>query len=133
MKRLLVLLVLAVCFLGLAVGCTTGGQQTPSTIATVELEGNLTTGYAWINDISPSGVVREVSNEYVQDDAPAGAAGVGGTFIFTFEAVSEGEAEITFSYLREWENEKPINTAIYKATVDANGNLKVQQIQAPSS
>ena len=130
MKKLLIVLALGVCFLGLAAGCTQGGQTPAQNTATVELAGNPTTGYTWVSEIVPDGVVREVSCEFLQDSAPQGTTGVGGTFVFTFEAVAAGEAEITFSYLREWEDVPAVNTAIYKATVDAGGNLKLEILQA---
>jgi len=124
MKRILLLVVLSVCFLGLVVGCTQGGQKT----ATVELEGNPTTGYSWDYTIIPDGVVGEVSNEFVQDNASAGTVGVGGTFVFVFEGVAEGEAEIMFYYTRPWEDVPAEDVAVYKAVVDSNLNIKLQEI-----
>jgi len=139
MKKALILLALtvalAVCFGTLVVGCTQGSDSDTDTVqntGVVELQGNPTTGYTWINTIIPEGVVKEVSTEYTQDEADEGLVGVGGTFVFTFESVSEGEAEIMFSYLREFEDVPALDTAIYKATVDADGNLQLELIQGPS-
>jgi len=78
--------------------------------------------------MAPEGVVRELSSDYKQDFNPFGADGVGGTFIFTFEAVSEGQATLMFYYLREWENGDPVNYAVYRAIVDARGNLALEEL-----
>ena len=140
MKKLLLVIALLVCVVAL-IACTARAQartdtsqntattETPQTVATVELRGNPTTGYTWICAIAPDGVVKELSNEYVQDDNPQDADGVGGTFIFTFESIVEGEAEITFSYLREWEDNPASTVTVYRAVVDADGNLKLEQIK----
>jgi len=129
MKKGLLLLVLSVCFLGLAAGCSVQNVQDT---AVVELEGNATTGYSWQYTITPNGVVKEVSNDYVQNSIIQDAAGVSGTYTFTFEAVAQGEAEIKFFYSREWEDEPPLDVAVYKAIVDSDGNLQLKLIQAPS-
>ena len=95
---------------------------------TVELVGNPTTGYAWVYSMSPEGVIREVSSEYIADKTHEGFVGSGGKFIFTFEALSTGEAELVFSYLRVWEEDTPpVETVVYRATVDDRKNLVLTQ------
>ena len=126
-KSRVVVLVLCLAVLVTASGCFFTGQSSDPTRATVELEGNPTTGYNWTCAIADDGVVSELSNEYVQDSNPQGASGVGGTFVFTFESVSEGETEIIFSYAREWED-TPIDTIIYQATVDTNLKLTLKEL-----
>ena len=92
--------------------------------AVIELEGNPTTGYTWVCSISPEGIVREVSNKYIPNNTNEKIVGSGGKFVFTFEAMSEGEAELVFSYLRIWEEAiPPIDTVIYRAIVDNKNNL----------
>jgi len=92
--------------------------------ATVELEANATTGYTWVCTMSPENVVRLVSYEYIPDKNNEGITGAGGKQIFTFEAIAEGEAELVFSYLREWETGiPPLKTVTYKAIVDNKNNL----------
>ena len=101
--------------------CTAAQEQ--KTI-TVELEGNATTGYTWVYTMSPEGVISELSNEYIPGKTNEGAVGAGGKYIFTFEAIAEGEAELVFSYLRKWETGvPPLKTETYKAIVDNKNNL----------
>ena len=126
MKKRLLILVVSVCFLALLVGCF---SSSATKTATVELAGNATTGYSWAYTIDPEGIVQDVSDDYNQDSAPGGMTGVGGTYTFTFESVSQGEATITFTYQRVWEDVPPIETVVYKATVDANGNLTLEKTQ----
>ena len=126
MKKRLFVAVLLGCFATFSLSLILAGCDRTS--ATVKLKGNPTTGYTWICEISPEGVVAERSNEYVSNLNLFGASGVGGTFVFTFEAVAAGEADITFSYLRVWEDNPPIDVVVYRATVDARGNLTLVEV-----
>jgi len=95
-------------------------------IQTVELEGNPTTGYSWICTVAPEGIVREVSNEYIPANIGKNMVGSGGKFIFIFEAMAPGEAELNFKYLRAWEKGiPPIESVVYKAIVNKKNSLKL--------
>ena len=95
-----------------------------TTRAVVELTGNPTTGYAWVCSITPGGIVKEISSEYIPDQTGPGVVGAGGKYIFTFEAIKEGEAELLFSYLRPWEeNVSALQTETWHAIVDSRGFL----------
>ena len=122
-KRFCMVSVLCIAALGL--GCS--GTQKQNT-ATVELMGNPTTGYTWVYTMLPEGVVREVSKEYIADKTYEGIAGLGGKYIFTFEALITGEAKLIFSYLREWEKDTPATeTVVYIVTVDDKNSLTLTQ------
>jgi len=109
----------------LSFGCSTTQELKT---ATIELESNATTGYKWVYTISPENIIRCVYEDYIQDNNKEGIAGAGGTQIFLFEAVAEGEAEIVFSYLREWETGvPPEKTVAYKAIVDNKNNLALKK------
>jgi inhibitor of cysteine peptidase len=116
-------LVVLLCLAALGSGCSGSLKQKT---ATVELQGNPTTGYTWIYAMSSEGVVREIASEYIADRT--GVVGSGGKFIFTFEALTTGEAELVFSYLRVWESDTPAaETVAYRATVDDTNNLSLTQ------
>jgi len=109
----------------LSLGCSMAQEQKT---ATIELEANATTGYTWVYTMSPENVIRLVSNEYVPDKTNEGITGAGGKQVFTFEAIAEGEAELVFSYLREWETGvPPLKTVTYKAVVDKKNNLTLMK------
>ena len=109
------------CIVLLVLGCS---ETQKRKTATVELQGNPTTGYAWVYIMSPEGILREISNEYSADKSGEAVVGSDGKFIFTFEALSEGEVEINFSYLRAWEVDTPAaKTVVYRATVDDKTGL----------
>jgi len=115
--------VIALSFLSL--GCSTAQEQKT---ATIELEANATTGYTWVYTMTPENIIRLVSNEYIPDKNNEGIAGGGGKQIFTFEAIAEGEAELVFSYLKEWETGvPPLKTVTYKAIVDNKNNLTLMK------
>ena len=100
------------------------GQNT----AAIELEGNPTTGYTWVYTMSPEGIAREVSNKYIPNKTNKARAGSGGKFVFIFEAITAGEAELAFSYLRVWEEDTPpLRTVIYKVIVDDKNNLTLTE------
>jgi predicted secreted protein len=109
----------------LAFGCS--GPEKQKTV-TVELTGNPTTGYTWVYTISPEGILHKISTKYIPDQTGGAVGGSGGKFIFLFEALAEGEAELTFSYLRVWETDtSPAETRVYRATVDDKTGLMLTQ------
>ena len=92
--------------------------------ATVELEGNPTTGYEWTYELSNPAVIREVSYEYIGYQENDEVVGVGGVFVFSFAGLAEGETEITFKYSRSWEDDTPPEeTIVYLGVVDSNNTL----------
>jgi len=107
------------------IGCSEAQKHNT---AAVELNGNPTTGYTWVYTMSPEGVLREISNEYIPDNTVEGVVGSGGKYIFTFEALINGETELIFSYLRAWEEDTPVEATIaYRATVDDRTGLTLTQ------
>ena len=111
----------------LIMGCTgMQEQKQEQKKAVIELEGNPTTGYTWICAISPEGIVAAAPKEYFPNETDEKLVGAGGKFIFTFEAIGEGIAYLTFSYLRTWEVGIPaIKTETYMAVVDSKFNLTI--------
>jgi predicted secreted protein len=111
--------------ISLLLGCSAMQEQNT---ATIELEANATTGYTWVYTMSPGNVIREVSSNYIPDENPEGKDGVGGKQVFTFEAITKGEAELVFSYLREWETGiPPLKIKTYRAIVDDKNNLVLEE------
>jgi len=79
-------------------------------VFTVKLDGNPTTGYSWIleneEEISASGIVSKVNDDFVEDDHEEGMVGVGGKFIFEFmvnNACGKQLPNLVFAYKRPWE------------------------------
>ena len=83
----------------------------------IKIDGNPTTGYQWklikSNLLSNSNKIKSLddsltgkyfsSQDNKTNEEPL--AGVGGSFYFTFEALSDGLADIKFEYKRSWEDE----------------------------
>lgn len=76
--------------------------QTEGSIVRFAFDSNPTTGYDWTAELEGD-CVRLIRDEYVQDPALPGMAGVGGTQYYAYEAVQEGTATVTFTYARSWE------------------------------
>ena len=81
----------------------------------VILEANPTTGYQWAIDFEAD-YLQLVDREYTP--ASSELIGGGGDEIFNFLALKSGQTEITFSYLRPWEEDKPaIEEKIYQIII----------------
>ena len=84
---------------------------------TVELEGNITTGYGWEVAALDEGLVVQ-EGEVAYESAATGLAGAGGAFTFTFRAVAPGETTIELVYRRPWEKDvAPLQRQVVEVTV----------------
>lgn len=71
----------------------------------VALTGNATTGYAWkqVPGEDTSLLSPVAGLDYQPKSAAAGMVGSGGIFFFRYTAEGSGEADLTFTYRRPWE------------------------------
>ena len=92
----------------------------------INLDSNPTTGYSWSFDISDETVIRFVKSEYTETGTGVGA---GGRDSFRFIGLSEGTAEINFTYSQQWTEDPAANTAQFKIAVDKNGNITVESYE----
>lgn len=84
----------------------------------IEAKGNITTGYSWAAKSVPPCLVLVGEPAYVQDPSDERRVGVGGRFLFTFQAAKPGEGELMLAYARPWEKDvPPIETATLKVSV----------------
>ena len=86
------------------------------------LPANSTTGFSW--ECSTHGdAVKQTDAFYVRNDAPEYYVGVGGVQHYTYEAVHEGLAVITFIYSR---NGIPSNSnRVITATIHISADCKI--------
>ncbi len=117
MKKLLILVTVAVIATCLVTGCGTkvlaysDPEETIDIspdrefIILIALESNPTTGYSW--EASYDETMLELVEETYELGAYAeqGVVGAGGTELFRFKALVSGEVEITMVYKRAWEEE----------------------------
>jgi predicted secreted protein len=77
------------------------------TVFSVALYENPSTGYTWTQSVPTAthGVVSFQDTDYVQDPAPPGWVGVGGTRYFRYLTLNPGDTTITFLYRRLWEQQ----------------------------
>jgi len=74
----------------------------------VRLKGNPTTGYTWRTaELTGEAVEQLGKPAYVPRQHPPGMVGVGGRFVFKFQAVKPGTSQIKLEYVRPWEKDKP--------------------------
>lgn len=66
------------------------------------LEGNPTTGYVWVYEVSGEGKIDITETVESKNEALLGA---GSKYIYTIGGLAPGKVDIEFSYLRPWEGE----------------------------
>ncbi len=89
----------------------------------VELDGNPTTGYQWLEAKSDeAGDLYDLSIIYKSDANPTGMSGVGGTYFITITALAPGEASVKLEYRRDWENNDPAGTFALKLDISAEAS-----------
>ena len=89
---------------------------------TVKLDANATTNYFWNYEFSEEGIVEVVKDEYIEDTNSEELVGVGGTQVYEFKGLTEGEVIITFKYQQNGSDEiAEIKTVTL--TVDKNLNV----------
>ena len=115
MKKLLA--ILTVC--ALALGCFSFAAA-EAELATITLLENPTTGYTWKVESSDPAVLDVIDHEYIAPSADA--IGASGTHEWGFVAKSEGDAELTFTYTRDWEAPSE-DDAMFKLSYHVNADL----------
>jgi inhibitor of cysteine peptidase len=87
----------------------------------VHLKSNVTTGYEWQLVEMDASILENTDEEYVQDVAPPGMTGVGGTEIWDFTGRAPGQTDLRLEYRRPWEpmEKKPDDTFEIEVTVKA--------------
>ncbi len=93
-----------------------------SSIVKITLDSNSSTGYAWEYKISDEKVLKLQDEKFIGDKREGHIVGVGGKNIYTFKALSKGNATVTFTYQRP--NSKPIYVYEYNYSVDNFHRIK---------
>lgn len=116
MKKLIsVLLALALMLSAFCVGAFADIEGEPQHSLDIILEGNASTGYTWTVSISDESVV------YVQDlgvESAEDILGAPGEYLFRICGSAAGSADITFAYLRVFEDTEPVISFTVPVTVD---------------
>ncbi|MHB1136830.1 MAG: protease inhibitor I42 family protein [Coriobacteriia bacterium] len=81
---------------------------------TVELEGNPTTGFTWLEAQVPE--MLESRGEPAFEPS-SDALGAGGVLTLTYDAVEAGEGTLQLEYARAWESVEPEDTFSVTVTV----------------
>lgn len=94
--------------------------------ARLELDSNPTTGYVWSYQLSPEGILREGSAEYIPDQAPEGIVGAGGLQVYVFvpEEGARGPVSLLFEEARPWEEGVVLSYRV-ELTLKEDGTLSL--------
>ena len=134
MKKLLMLAGLAavVCTLILtACGSSSvavASQVSDPSVTFVVLDSNPTTGYSWSCSVKDSNILSLVSDNYTQNEAPAGMTGVGGKHKFVFQGKKAGSTEATLTYARA--NQTAAQKRVYRFTVAQDLSTSLELVSA---
>ena len=75
----------------------------PAKSATIAFESNPSTGYSWVCEMAPEGVVKISREFYQQPVSITPIVGAPGTYTYVIAPVADGETTLTFHYMRVWE------------------------------
>ncbi|MGN1419720.1 MAG: protease inhibitor I42 family protein [Acutalibacteraceae bacterium] len=89
----------------------------------VNLDSNPSTGYSWDVEVSDESVIRFIRSEYHQSGSLLGSSG---RESFSFAGISEGKAQIDFTYSQSWSEDPAASTAVFNVCVDESGNVTVE-------
>lgn len=106
---------LAIVFVMLTACAIVGGCGGSEKMVRIELEENVTTGFSWTCTNDNEDVLRIVKDKAVA--ANSKLAGAPGKHQWTFEAVGDGEAVLTFVYAQNWAGGMLGETRVYKYAV----------------
>ncbi len=98
----------------------------------VLLQGNASTGYTWQYFVKDPSIAELNEEDSVSDDQTGQLCGAGETHIWDVKGLKEGQTEVTFNYLRPWEN-KISESKTYIINVDSDLNVKVTEKVVGSS
>lgn len=110
MKRKLAIVLAALMLCAIVSGCDNSAKT-----VNVELEENVTTGYSWTYTNDNEAVLKNVKDEAVA--ANSELSGAPGKHQWTFEAVGDGEAILTFVYAQSWAGGMLGETRVYEYSV----------------
>jgi inhibitor of cysteine peptidase len=81
-------------------------------LVVISLVGNPTTGFSWRTAKLDGKAIEQVGDpKYTTNRHRPGMVGVGGTFMFKFNAAKAGKTEVNLEYVRPWEKDKkPVKT-----------------------
>ncbi len=127
MKKLVILVTVAVIAISLVAGCvrvktyTDSGQTIDIGVNQefiIALGSNPTTGYGWQETYDETMLEMMGEKTYKPgEEAEEGVVGAGGVEYFRFKALKAGEAEITLVYKRTWE-EEGIEQKVFTVNID---------------
>ena len=125
MKKMVILLMVMLGMVALALA----EEAAAPTMPVLVLEGNRTTGYDWYWEADCDDIVG-ITGEYTvswqpENDEAIMPTGVGGQSKFTLHGLAAGNATITFTYRRAWEEKAPLYTLVYHVRVDEVLNVTI--------
>ena len=86
-----------------------------ATVYSLKLSGNPTTGYDWSNKADVEGIV-EIKGEYTVSDPEL--TGAPGYYEYTINGLAAGDATLTFTYSRSFEENSEVVSVAYTFHVD---------------
>ncbi len=89
----------------------------------ISFDANPSTGYTWVCEMDKEGVVKIADEYYRQPFSITPVVGAGGTYTYIFAPVADGEATLTFFYMRTWEGKDSAAEIVNYTFTVANGRI----------
>jgi inhibitor of cysteine peptidase len=116
MKRALLLLILLS-------ACTSAVEKKME----IKLTGNPTTGYDWQVSCSDESILLLTNNEYLSEESEL--VGVGGDFLFSFQALKAGNVILEFTYQRPWVEGEALYNLQYEFNISDELTISLVEIK----
>ena len=113
----------------LTLSCAAAESPDAGHTATLSLDANPSTGYAWTGLVLGGDAVQMDSAEgtYIPDVQTDTMTGAGGQTQYAVTAVKPGRSILTFDYRRSWED-APLEQRVYLAVVDEELHLSLKDV-----
>lgn len=99
----------------------------PKNAVTFSFVANPSTGYTWVCEQNPEGIVEIADEYYMQKITFNPQPGTPGTYKFVVAPVADGETTLTFYYMRVWEGkDSAVEIINYDISV-VNGIIDVSE------
>lgn len=91
----------------------------------LRFDANPSTGYTWVCEVEPEGVVEIQKEWYRARPTLFPVTGSGGTYTYIIVPVADGNATLTFYYMRPWEGPESATEILQYQFLVVDGRVAV--------
>ena len=103
-------------------------RSSASSVCTVSLYANPSTGYAWSHYVTPSKIITLTEDGFVPDKKSEKLAGASGKQQYSITGLKQGIADAVFTYKRPWEKTQADQRIRIKIRIDRERKIYIQDV-----